>query len=81
VRQDDLAKSLERLTQFQAHTARDLLRALPESWGVAPETGEVLRQFLAERAAWLAETLPTRLARICWPGKLFDPDPYMKRRS
>jgi len=81
VRQDDLAKSLERLTQFQPRTARDLLQALPQEWGVAPETCQVLGQFLVERAAWLAETLPTRLARICWPGKLFDPDPYMKRRS
>ncbi|MFM8217462.1 MAG: hypothetical protein ACKOJF_00910, partial [Planctomycetaceae bacterium] len=81
VRQDDLAESLDRLKRFEPEVARGLLKDLPREWGVAPETCEALAKFLADRAAWLAATLPTRLARICWPGKLFDPDPYTKRRS
>ncbi|MFM7162831.1 MAG: hypothetical protein ACKO3P_20970, partial [Planctomycetaceae bacterium] len=81
VRQDDLAESLDRLKRFEPEVARGLLKDLPREWGVAPETSEALARLLADRAAWLAATLPTRLARICWPGKLFDPDPYTKRRS
>ena len=33
------------------------------------------------RSGAAAESRLELLARICWPGKLFDPDPYMKRRS
>lgn len=63
---------VDRLGQLDDKFVDSLLASIPDRWELGRKTRTALADLIVRRAAYVAETILERVARACWPGKLFD---------
>ena len=79
VREDDVKAAIDRLRELEEDAVAAMIEKVPGEWEVDQGTRVAWRELVCRRAAFVADTILDRIAKVCWPGQLFDTGP--KRRT
>ena len=80
IKDEQIREARDRLLAFTPAVASQFLAEIPTEWDVSKSVREAWGEFLCRRARFLADTIPQALARICWPGQLWD-DRRVKKKG
>ena len=72
VQQEDVEAAVERLKKVDGELVTRTVASIPDAWEVTTKAKFALMDFLVRRAQFVSERILSRIARACWPDRLFD---------
>jgi hypothetical protein len=72
VRQEDVDASIDRLSKLNESFVAEIVSSIPADWQVAEPARIALIELICRRASFVVDNVPAAIARVCWPGQLFD---------
>ncbi len=72
VHQEEVESAVDRLRQLKEDTVVEIIQTVPAEWEVDRPTRAAWKASICDRAAFVAASIVTIIAKECWPGRLFD---------
>jgi hypothetical protein len=72
VRQQDVEAGISRLGEVTKQVAEEIVRSIPPDWEVKEGARDALTELICRRAEFVAENILAKIAKVAWPGQLFD---------
>ena len=72
VRDETVAKAIERLGQLNEDAVDEMIQSVPELWEVNQKVRAAWKELICRRAEFVAESVMNQIAKVCWPSQLFD---------
>lgn len=72
VRQEEVEACASRLGQLDETSVGGIIESIPRDWEVGQEARKALAELICRRAEFVAGSILEKIARVAWPGKLFD---------
>jgi hypothetical protein len=78
VREDHVQEAIRRLGQLTEQTVTEVIQSVPPEWAVDLKTRGAWKELICRRAGFVAESVLSKIAKVCWPGQFFDTGPKNK---
>jgi hypothetical protein len=72
VRQEDVEAAVQRPGETDGELVASAVATVPDEWEVGTKARSALVELVVRRAEFVSEAILPRLARACWPDRLFD---------
>lgn len=72
VRQADVESAIQDLRGLPRELVGSVVQSVPREWEVGEQARTAWIDLTFRRADFVADTILEKIARICWPGQLFD---------